>query len=129
MKAEKNAKRLKVLKNVLKKEICLEDYIHCLLNNEIIYKKKQKLFRTKRHDIYTVEQNKVALNAEDNKIFILDDGINTLAWGHYKINMNKENFLNQLRSNKAISRASITMYSLHQNKVHSGFCSQLFELG
>ena len=41
MKAEKNAKRLKVLKNVLKKEICFEDYIHCLLNNEIIHKKNK----------------------------------------------------------------------------------------
>jgi len=35
-------------------------------------------------DIYTINQKKVALSNFDDKRFILDDGITTLAHGHYK---------------------------------------------
>jgi len=43
------------------------------------------LFRTNKHTIYTIEQKKLALSGDDDKRHILDDGINTLAWGHYKL--------------------------------------------
>jgi len=33
---------------------------------------------------YTEEVNKVALSADDDKRVILEDGIHTLAYGHYK---------------------------------------------
>jgi len=78
----KKAKGVK--KNVVKKYICFEDYKNCLFTKEPIYK-KQNLFRTCKHDIFTVEQNKRALSADDDKRYILDDGISTLPWGHYKI--------------------------------------------
>ena len=81
---KKEVKKAKgVKKNVVQKEICFEDFRKCLFNKEPIYK-KQKLFRTKNHDIYTVEQNKEALSTFDDKQFILEDGVNTLAWGHYR---------------------------------------------
>jgi hypothetical protein len=35
----------------------------------------------------------LALSASDGKRYILDDGVNTLAWGHYKINKEKDRFL------------------------------------
>ena len=38
-----------------------------------------------KHDVFTEEVNKVALSANDDKRHILEDGINTLALGHYKI--------------------------------------------
>ena len=81
-KETKKAKGIK--KNVVQKEICFEDFRKCLLTREPIYK-KQNMFRTKKHDIYTVEQNKEALSFYDDKRFILKDVINSLAWGHYKI--------------------------------------------
>jgi len=36
-------------------------------------------------DVYTIHQKKVALSNFDDKRYILDDGITTLAHGHYKI--------------------------------------------
>ena len=36
-----------------------------------------------RDSIYTEEINKVALSADDDKRIIMEDGISTLAYGHY----------------------------------------------
>jgi hypothetical protein len=96
----KTVKRLKkangIKKNVVQKEICFEDFRKCLLTKEAIYK-KQNMFKTDTHDIYTVELNKKALSAYDNKRFILDNDINTSAWGHYRINIDRNNFINYLK--------------------------------
>jgi len=35
--------------------------------------------------MYTEEVNKIALSADDDKRVIMDDGIHTLALGHYKL--------------------------------------------
>jgi len=90
----KKAKDVK--KNVVQKEICFDDFKTCLLTNESICK-KQNLFRTNRHDIYTVEQNKKALIAHDVKRYILENDMDTLAWGHYQIKVEKDQFLNHLK--------------------------------
>ena len=39
-----------------------------------------------KHTLYTVNQTKISLSAQDTKRYILSDGINTLAHGHYRIN-------------------------------------------
>ena len=39
---------------------------------------------SKKHVVKTVNQTKVGLNALDTKRYILEDGISTLAYGHYK---------------------------------------------
>jgi hypothetical protein len=72
----KKAKGIK--KNVVKKEICFEDFKKCLLTKEPIYK-KQNVFKTDKHDTYTAELNKKTLSAYDDKRFILENGINTLS--------------------------------------------------
>ena len=41
--------------------------------------------RCKDHVLYTVEINKVGLSYNDDKRFILEDGINTLPYGHYSL--------------------------------------------
>jgi hypothetical protein len=82
---EKETKKAKGIKNdVVQKEICFEDFRKCLLTRKPDCK-NQNMFRTKKHDIYSVQQNKESLSAYDDKRFILENGINTLAWGHSKI--------------------------------------------
>ena len=43
------------------------------------------VIRSHLHDVYTEEVNKVALSAEDDKWVIMEDGIHTLAYGHYSL--------------------------------------------
>ena len=43
------------------------------------------VIRSHLHDVYTEEVNKVALSAEDDKRVVMEDGIHTLAYGHYSI--------------------------------------------
>ena len=42
-------------------------------------------FETKNHRIYTVLKRKKGLSAFDDKKYILEDGVNTLSYGHYRI--------------------------------------------
>ena len=46
--------------------------------------------KSKNHNITTYEKNKISLSAFDDNQYILDDGINTLPYGHNDIpKMNK----------------------------------------
>ena len=46
---------------------------------------KNRSFRSKLHEIFTVEVDKRALCAYDDKRFLLSDGISSLSYGHNKI--------------------------------------------
>ena len=84
----KENKRCKgVKKQVVKESITHEDYKTCLLTGKEILR-KQNILRSYDHEVYTEEVNKVALSAEDDKRYILSNGKDTLAWGHYKIKNN-----------------------------------------
>ena len=41
------------------------------------------------HDVYTEEVNKVALSAQDDKRVIMEDGIHTSAYGHYRLKLER----------------------------------------
>ena len=71
-----------VKKSVVKKTITHEDYKDCLLTQEG-QMRKMNIIRSHMHELYTEEINKVALSGEDDKRIIQDDGISTLAYGHY----------------------------------------------
>ena len=68
---------------VIKREIKFEDYKRCLFEGISIYK-SQLLFRSDKHDIKTLEVNKLALNSQDDKRISID-GIASYAMGHYNI--------------------------------------------
>ena len=74
-----------VKKQVVEKSITHEDYKTCLETGKEQLR-KQNIIRSYEHEVYTEEVNKVALSAEDDKRYILSDGVHTLAWGHHKIN-------------------------------------------
>ena len=80
---EENKKCKGVKKSVVKKSITHEDYKTCLLTSKEQLR-KQNIIRSYKHEVYT-EVNKIALSANDDKRYILEDGINTLALGHYRI--------------------------------------------
>ena len=44
-----------------------------------------KNFQSRNHVVKTVEVVKTALSAFDDKRFVLDRGVKTLAYGHYRI--------------------------------------------
>ena len=81
---EESKKCKGVKKSVVKMSITHEDYKKCLTNQKPQLR-KMNVIRSYKHDIFTEEVNKVALSANDDKRYILEDGINTLALGHYKI--------------------------------------------
>ena len=82
----KDEKRCKgVKKYVVKNEITFEDYKNCLFTKEK-QERTMNAIRSRKHDIHTESITKVALSANDDKRIILEDGINTLAIGHYKSN-------------------------------------------
>ena len=64
-------------KSVVKKEICHGDYKKCLFSgNEVL--KKMNVIRSREHEISSETVEKVSLSCEDDKRFILEDGIETL---------------------------------------------------
>ena len=73
-----------IKKQVVESSISHEDYKTCLRTGKEQLR-KQNILRSYDHEVYTEEVNKVALSALDDKRYILNDGIHTLAWGHYKI--------------------------------------------
>ena len=81
----KENKRCKgVKKQVVESSITHEDYKTCLRTGKEQLR-KQNILRSYEHEVYTEEVNKIALSALDDKRYILDDGIHTLAWGHHRI--------------------------------------------
>ena len=81
---EESKKCKGVKKSVVKKSITHEDYKKCLTDRKLQLR-KMNVIRSHKHNAFTEEVNKVALSADDDKRHILEDGINTLALGHYRI--------------------------------------------
>ena len=58
-----------------------EDYKTCLFSDSTEYR-SQLLFRLSRHEVHTIEINKVALNRDNDKRISRKNGISTFARGH-----------------------------------------------
>ena len=78
----KTAKGIK--KNIIKKNITHENYKETLFNNKQMCH-TMKTIRSQNHQLGSFEINKVSLSCFDDKRYILEDGINSYAYGHYKI--------------------------------------------
>ena len=61
--------------------IKFNDYKKCLLNDEVIFKSQQK-FISKKHDVYTEDVNKIALNNDDDKRIVSSDKITSYPYGY-----------------------------------------------
>ena len=76
---DKKCKGIK--KCVVKKTLTFEDYKTCLFSDSTEYR-SQLIVRSSKHEVHTIEVNKVALNRDDDKRIPRKDGISTFARGH-----------------------------------------------
>ena len=76
---DKKCKGIK--KCVVKKTLTFEDYKTYLFDDSTEYR-PQLMFRSSKHEVHTIEVNKVALNRTDDKRISKRDGISTFARGH-----------------------------------------------
>ena len=61
--------------------ISFEDYKNCLFGGESSYR-SQLMFRSSKHEVRTLEVNKLALSRDDDKRITVDE-IASLARGHW----------------------------------------------
>lgn len=70
-----------IKKSVVDKEIRFEDYLKCL-KESCILKKTQNCIRSKKHELFTISETKIALSPNDDKRYGLPNSINTLPYGY-----------------------------------------------
>jgi hypothetical protein len=80
--AKRTAKSIK--KPCVAKHLRHDMYLR-MLREKTIEHAKYRLFRSRAHKTETVEYSNVALCAYDDKRFVLDDGVATLAYGHVRL--------------------------------------------
>ena len=73
-----------IVSSVIKKDLKHKMYRSILEASGKMYS-KMKVIRSNKHQMYTMEMNKVSLSAYDDKRWITDDGISSYAYGHHKI--------------------------------------------
>ena len=81
IKEVKTAKR--IVKSVIKKNLKHEMYKNILETGKRRHD-NMTVIRSVQHQLYTMEINKVSLSAYDDKRYLLDDGITSYAYCHYK---------------------------------------------
>ena len=62
----------------------LKEYVDVLFNRNIL-RHKMKRILSEKHNIGSYLLNKISLSCYDDKRFILNDGINSLVYGHKNI--------------------------------------------
>lgn len=84
---KKRAKGIK--RQVVASVMSHTDYRDTLRNRAFMHH-KMNMIRSYNHQLYAVCLNKRSLGCYDDKRFILNDGIHTLAYGHHKISRSNE---------------------------------------
>ena len=81
-KVEKKCKGVK--KYVVEKHVTHEDYKEALFSGTPQYRTMNTI-RSRGHNVGSEKINKTALSTDDDKRIILEDGIHTMAIGHYSL--------------------------------------------
>ena len=70
--------------NTAKGEITLTEFneFNATLFNKKVLRHKMRRIQGKKHKIRTYKINKISFSCFDDKIFVIDDGIHTLAYYH-----------------------------------------------
>ena len=75
-----------VKKCIIKKSLRHENFVKCL-NTGQTQMRKQSFFRSREHHLFTENMTKLALNPRDDKRVVLENGIDTLALGHWRVEL------------------------------------------
>ena len=85
--SDKNIQKAKGIKKyVIKKQINHENYKEALFDQKT-FRHGMNLLRSENHQIFGLHQNKISLSPLDTKRWIMDNGIDTLAYGHKNISV------------------------------------------
>lgn len=78
-------KKIKGIKrSVVRNCITFDSYVHCLKTSTVT-RLPMNIIMSSKHDVSSVEMNKIALSPHDDKRVISEDGISTLAYGHHNL--------------------------------------------
>ncbi len=72
-----------IKKRIIKNEITIDDFEECLFSGRPQLRTMNTI-RSRQHDVGTERINKTALSANDDKRIILEDGVQTMAIGHWR---------------------------------------------
>ena len=92
----KRAKEIK--KDIISKIISYQDFEDCIFNQEIVTVTQRSIVN-KKHKLYTIKEQKLALSRNDDKRYQIYDSIDTLPWVHFRIpqlDEEKENKMNDI---------------------------------
>lgn len=84
--------------------VAIEKRLKHDMYKECLFEQSEQLtsalsIQSERHQIYTRKISKLSLSPYDDKRYIMDDGINTLAYGHFKIKYQDEPEIKKRRLN------------------------------
>ena len=82
---EIQAKRVKGVKiSVVQNKIKYEQNLECIEGRKVLIC-NMKQIRSNYHQLYNISTNKLGLSPYNDKRYILNDGISTLPYGHWRI--------------------------------------------
>lgn len=84
--AKRTIKKAKGVKSCVVRSLGLQDYQNTLFTGDVV-RKKNVLFKSIKHEIFTQSVNKVALSRNDDKRLIQRNQVSTIAWGNSSILM------------------------------------------
>ena len=73
-----------ITKAALNENVTYDIYKECLTSGQIT-RTVNRTFRSHKHHVSTIETNKATLTNTDDKRHVCEDGIHTLAHGHYTL--------------------------------------------
>ena len=73
-------------KCVINKDLKFQDYKNTLYEQKQV-NRSMNLIKSRLHKVHTEKIDKIVLSSFDNKRYLLDDGVTSYAYGHYKTNI------------------------------------------
>ena len=80
---DKDKKKAKGIRGSALRTINFDDYKQCLFERENLFK-DQHLIQSRKHEVHTILQRKLALSWLDNKRILLNNTTDTVPYGYKK---------------------------------------------